>query len=953
MTATDALDIPVRPETKALAAEAGEIYWRHLWAALSKPLRAAMVEYFLSAVPADRSRRRRWFAQGITAEGAGFTPASLLGRSDAEMAKEASRINKFRDDLVFAVVTAYFTGAHLEPQRALFGAAGIPLDAAGQPDGGWEGTSPEATAQGIEAVLAEDGDRSWVYLIAVSIGWADRWPGLVDALRQRVTEDTTVSAPAVDQTILVSSEPASEVSAEPPVSGPSPHVRPRGASRLRVVREPRLTILDDLLTKTILISEAGHTQGLTRAQLTLLLDEFERMDTERRRTAFHLGFADGLYGEPWREELRQHSEERAAWYAAGYLTARRRKSDALTVLEHWDHPSVRLLVSRAWAPLASVSGIILEMLVEGRRDEALARHAGELLDTNPLSTLDAALKIGSRCLNEGQPDRAYSVLAPAADWVALREQVPIRLHQSEESKELELQILRLGYQVRRRFAHSCRLSGRRQDAEQELRALCARESIDPETRAMLRADLGLLEAGYLELADLTIPNLKSGFPDAVAQLGRGRSFFEEAVQLSPSGAAHAKYALGILAALEDNWATAAAQLQSALGAFESRPTVYAVKGLLTRARGYEAIATIINLENTESCRAAEHRLQTALSDGFIMPRALTHEVAQALVTADAGIGAPFLAQLFERKVLPPDEIATLLVDSPPEVRRTLVGICATLTDLESLSLETRTRLAYKALESDDGSLPDGVRGNLQALIEDAACDGVYLEAFLAFVSQHQPGWGRWSRADALMAGATVCLANGRLEEAQGLARQAFNRLLAHEDRTAEHDPEGALELMRMAGADAAELAAMTQRLGDASSVSPAAQAITPISKIHILIVGGNETQAQYEAAIKSEVAERYAGAVTVHMHPTGMGSNWNKHLDAVERLLVNTDGVVISRFIRTMFGWNLRSRLNVPWRTCTTKGKSGFLRLVDDLVREIDAVWRAQVQGDGRTFETK
>lgn len=943
MSNLQALDTPSRPETRALAARAGNIGWRQYWAALSKPVRAAIVEHYLAADPADRSRRRRWFAAGITAEGAGFTPASLMGRSDAEMAREASRIGKFRDELVYSVVVAFFTGAHLGPQRSMFGAAGIPLDERGQPHDGWAGSTPELTAQAVSAVLATDRELSWLYLIAVSIGFATRWPGLHETLRSRATPTAAgplpgvAAVPAMPSASTEGADDTADVEA-PLVSGPVP-------MRLKVKAEPGLTILDDLLTKTILASEAGNEHALDREELNQLIDEVVRLDTERRRTAFHLGYADGLFGEPWRERLPQHSDERAAWYAAGYLLARRRRTNAVAALESWDHPSVRILVSRAWPPLAAVSSTILEMLVAGRRVEELATCSWVLLDTNPIGALHAALDIGTQCLRGGEPDRAYSVLAPAADWYALYEAADSR-RSADEQEALQ----QVGHEVRRRFAHSCRLSGRRQDAEQEIQALCGLGTLEPETRAMLLTDLGLLQGGYRQLADLAIPDQRSGFPDAFAQLGHGRGHFEDAERASPTGAAHAKYALGILAALRDDWPTAAEYLGSAVGAFESRPSVYEVGGLLKRARSYEAIATILTLENAESSRAAERRLRRALEDGVQMPRGLMSDVALALLTADAAIGAPFLEYLYETRALPPEGIAELFAGSQPEVRRALVEICAQLTDLETLSLEIRVQLAYKALESDDGTLPEGIRGDLQALVEDAACDGVHLEQFLAFASQHQPGWGQWTRSDAAIAAARVCLANGRLEEAQDHARRAFNRLLAREDRTADHDPEGALDLLRRAGADAAELTLLAQRLGSATATEVCAPAVKPMSKVCILIVGGDETQAQYEAAIRAEVQARYDGAVTVLMHPTGMGSNWNKHLEAVQRLLGATDGVVISRYIRTMFGRRLRAGLgNRPWRTCTTTGKAGFLRLIDDLVREIDAGWRASVGLAGKS----
>lgn len=936
MNKLEAADIPSRPETRALAARAGSIGWRHYWAALPKPLRVAFVEHYLSADPADRSRRRRWFAAGITAKGAGFTPASLMGRTDAEMAREASRINHFRDELVFNVVVAFFIGAHLDPQRALFGAAGVALNERGLPvDDEWRSPSEAGIAEAVAAVLATDRELSWLYLIAVSIGFDTRWPGLAAALRSYAAASTAevVAGPRPPSADAPSAPPAVEPDTQIDEDAAVQEVESR---RLELKAEPRLTILDDLLTKTILAAEAGHEHALSRDELNHLLDEVVRLDTERRRTAFHLGFADGLYDEAWRERLPQHSDERAAWYAAGYLLARRRKPNGAESFDDWGHPSVRLLLSRPWPPLNAVSGTILELLVAGQRVEELATCSWVLLDTNPLGALRAALEIGTRCLRENEPDRAYSVLAPAADWYALRE--PSLQNDGNQS------VHQVGRDVRRRYAHSCRLSGRRQDAEQELHELCAQSALEPETQAMLLTDLGLLQGGYQKLADLSIPDQRSGFPDASAQLGRGREFFEQAAEASPTGAAHAKYALGILAALSGDWPMAAAHLRTAVGAFESRPSVYVMGGLLERARSYEAIAEILTLENAESSRAASQRLRRALEAGVRMPRGLISDVALALLTADAAIGAPFLQYLSETRSLPPEGIAELFVGSQPEVRRALVEVCAQLTDLETLSLEIRVGLAYKALESDDGTLPAGIREDLRALMEDAACDGVRLDDYLAFVSQHRPGWGHWTRSDAAIAAAHVCLANGRLEEAQEHARQAFNRLLAHQDRTADHDPEGALDLLRRAGAGADEIAAMEQRLGATAQQDSAAAVTKPMSSVRILIVGGDETQAQYESAIKAEVQSRYDGAVTVVMHPTGMGSNWNKHLEAVQRMLGSTDGVVISRYVRTMFGRRLRASLgNRPWRTCTSTGKAGFLRLVDDLVREIDAGWRATV----------
>ena len=150
------------------------------------------------------------------------------------------------------------------------------------------------------------------------------------------------------------------------------------------------------------------------------------------------------------------------------------------------------------------------------------------------------------------------------------------------------------------------------------------------------------------------------------------------------------------------------------------------------------------------------------------------------------------------------------------------------------------------------------------------------------------------------------------------------------------EAEDLIEALCRSGADDADVAQLRRHLpqlpAECVSIS-----FRPNARHTILVVGGNEAQRRFEEELEASLQAEYGGVIRMKFHTTGMASGWNRQLEIVERLLPEVDGVVISRFIRTNFGRNLRRQLGTrPWRTCGSPGMGRVRSLIVELAGELE-----------------
>jgi hypothetical protein len=97
--------------------------------------------------------------------------------------------------------------------------------------------------------------------------------------------------------------------------------------------------------------------------------------------------------------------------------------------------------------------------------------------------------------------------------------------------------------------------------------------------------------------------------------------------------------------------------------------------------------------------------------------------------------------------------------------------------------------------------------------------------------------------------------------------------------------------------------------------------------IHVLYVGGNETQRRYEDDVRAVITAKYPN-VTLDYFCPGWSSNWNKVVDVIRPKLAKADGMLLSYYVRTMFGRTIRKACpdNCPWWGADGHGKASIIR---------------------------
>jgi hypothetical protein len=123
-----------------------------------------------------------------------------------------------------------------------------------------------------------------------------------------------------------------------------------------------------------------------------------------------------------------------------------------------------------------------------------------------------------------------------------------------------------------------------------------------------------------------------------------------------------------------------------------------------------------------------------------------------------------------------------------------------------------------------------------------------------------------------------------------------------------------------------------ERSDPAAADDRIAAALRAGHSLRVLFVGGNETQAQYESALRQKLERRdpNTGAeVSLRFIMPGFNSNWDKTLDQVRTFEGRCDALVLMPFVRTELGRALRklaSQWDIPWLPCTGKGADSLER---------------------------
>lgn len=666
------------------------------------------------------------------------------------------------------------------------------------------------------------------------------------------------------------------------------------------------------------LSVANDVHGApSPEQLRRGVEEFVRLNADRRCSTFHLGFlvAAGTAS----ESLAPLRGDRQRWFHFGRICGLiHLGDDEALVKECMDHRRTVLeLVNHRLMGAVITGGVVRALMVDH------APIAAEMLSAreHPLAgALDlyrdaywwARMLVISARSSEAEP------------LFAALEGLPLRINDEVAERQRHADL------VRRRT--NCRRSLDDFVAAEALLDTVGLAELDERTLAQHHAERGLVAARIRHLSHLSFPADESDRIALRERLVAAEKHFSTALEHDPQDL-RATYALGVLAACERDHAASLNLLERAEAGLKRDP-VLSRTALIPRARFHRAAATLALLEPGTDAAAVDSAVQS-IEEGYRPPMMTVLEALEALETHGSRHTARFVAAAVEvvddlEPLVP--ALISLLADHHDELLEP-VGRLVVQTrlprgsrfELHGAMLRAAARLG------DEHTLATSVEA-LDDLVS-TACD-VDLDRRWAEMLEQEPSLREAldpAEADLLRAG--VLQRIGDLAE----AREAIIHLLYRVSQGAidRYDHEDLLELLERLGAGEGEIEPLRRLARPRPDQVGPAQLDRPV---HVLFAGGNETQEQYESQIEEALLERFGPSLTVQWFRPGWDMNWSKDAERIEAAMPLADAIVIMTYMRTNLGRRLRKAAkgyDLIWRSCTGQGRASLERSIVSAVEGV------------------
>jgi len=756
---------------------------------------------------------------------------------------------------------------------------------------------PEALEAAADELFREaaEPDEVLAYFLTLFLLSRDRWAPLAGWLRSRFADAGEDRREGTEEEEVGEEGPADQAEEEP---------------------RDEFTTLDRQLVRAIVDVAQGVEGALSEDQLDDLVEEVISLNSARHRSFFHAGFSDVVLGREPRGDLRAENAPRRAWYWAGYVSGLARLGRWEAIVEAYDgREVVRGLGRTGRGPSNAAAHLVVRaLLADGRPGEAAAfLEPAVLVRLQPRQLFEPLHEEGVRLLRADRAAEArpiFDLLKSAIDELTALGMDPAN---------------RRFLEVRRRRAHCFRQLRDFPRARDLLEGLLEDER-DPEIRAMVHSDLGLIDAGFRNLAEIRLPAEEDRRSDLVDALERGRSRFERATSTNARYASHGHYALGMLALGKGEYEEAGSHLELALSGFAAEPQRYRQGGLLAYARLTVGVALALGLSTPRGKRDAE-LIVSAVRDGADIPSYVLPEVLQALSLHSEERAREVAEGLLEHRGPESLEILADTLDAhrSPSVAEALLeraedearGDAARARDFRRiLPLLLRQKRAEDAATVLDR-------------LEGFAVRHIDREAFIELLRDPERYRPAWSVEDARNALVIALECEGEYRSAAELLAEDFHCVLSGRRFGWHHEGEELVERIRGYGLDDGRVAPLERRLEAlvAEETPGELEGGDAPEPVDVLVVGGDERQARYDEQIEAWFEENHPH-VRVEFFHTGWSGNWGRRLEGARRALVGKDAVVIMRFIRTEFGRQLRKDLEIPWCGCHGTGPKMIRRSV-------------------------
>ena len=731
----------------------------------------------------------------------------------------------------------------------------------------------------------------------------------------------------------VSPEPSeARVPSEPSSTHQEPDARPdpNEPDDDRAVLDD-FTTLDRLLINQVVASVSGVEGAMNSDQIDDLITTVITLNSDRKRSVFHLGFFESLASDREPEFNRaEFNDERRAWYLTGSLAAKVRQRDVegfRQILSHCER-NFQHAASRSEGAGPVMANLLLDFLFETRCDsEALMLLRGQLT-SSAFRLLVKAYEHGTALWRDGDVAAALPVLK------LLRTRV--RDMQVEPGAREHFATL-----IGRRYGQCLQRSGNLQQAGAVFEGLLKR--VEDGLRYELYADLGLLAGGFRSLERVRLPQGAKERASLRAALSRGQAWFEKALPGPDEHSANALYALAMRDYLDftdpdrSNNGNAAREatlqhVQRALvGIRESRSfAVYERIGVFGQALFIEIVLDMDGLTVGESHSVLPRWERIPADSGTFPPEDLSRLLDCAELLNPA-IATSIAKSIWRRHG---SEAWDIFGGSAPELISRSSYLQQELLKEARDERNPRTRrfglwrlLVPVYLETRDSERATEGLDAMEGIAEDEDLS----REFLAWLSDAEHFDPVWTQAEVDWARVRLARRLGEDVECAALLNGLYFRLR-------DDDPDDAREVAQLLidwqldCERGRTLSAMLPEADDEPVVANLESRLANGARVSVLFIGGNETQARYDNRITSLLASEWPGVKVAFEH-TGWSSNWGRNSDALVRAGSACDAVVIMKMMRTNLGRTLRAKVTSPWVPCTGTGREAMLSSIRKAVR--------------------
>lgn len=879
---------PDAEDYTAYLSAASTVTPRELWRAMPASRREQGLAAFMMAE--SDGELREYIRHLLLRESTGFRPQVIRSWGDSELAKHAARLKQPDLHLVKNAVLGLFVFAVPEIQSAFFDAVGI-RHVDGVVEGELEVPAADdgRTMAGARVLIANrPGDvLTHLYVLSLCVLFHRMWPALSAAV-EPLFGSAANEAGDVAATAVTSVSPSGRSGKEEPS---------RDHVRKRVDRRPRWTSLDEILIREIIRSVAAVEIDATPNAVESAAKAVRELivaDPMRHRSFHHLGFLDGLLKRDVAATIPVENDVRRRWYHAGWIAGRARVGDSQSIVHLFDTDArVRELGDGGEATEYAAIPVVSALALLDRHSEASRFISPKAIEACDEHFAREVLARATTLLRDDRASEAKDYLKVLEAGLALRESAGLPFDPTVHSD------------TQRRLAHCLRHERAFPESRAILEALLP-TNLEPHHRAMVLADLGLMDADLHRLSAIAFPSSETEASKLCIALERGAPRFAEAASLEAREAAHGDYALGVIALLGGQHEQAFELLERATVQFQGDRERYHSGGLVETSRFFAAVAGMLGDARSLRAREFATRIIEGIRSGQPVPTIFVEDVLIGALDVNEELVPELVEAFLEGNTETAlDVILKLdLKGALPEVTEALLS----RVDNTHRKTDNEMSLMRTAL----GALRDlgeyERAAGLMEKMQDLAFERVGVEEFIALLRDDTALAGIWDvdeRDATLMA---LLESKGRYTEAAQLIHDTVHRLLSGERFDRLDQAEDLISRMRGYGEDGRALAhGLEDRLAALTGEFeiPVTTAAQTNYRPTICIVGGDETQRQCKQRMCDWAAQPEVN-IDLRFIYSGWTSNWKDYVDEFKRMRASLDGVVVLQLVRTEFGRSIR-----------------------------------------------